>query len=169
MNRGAHIYAEVMGHGTTTEGKHLVIPDPSGVELARAFRFALADSRLSPTDMDYVCSHGIGNKGYDAADTRAIKMVLGERAYNIPVSSIKSTTGQPFAPGGAWQAAAACMAIRDSVVPPTINYHYPDPECDLDYVPNKARVARVDTVMINSHSFGGTHSALILRRFEERN
>ncbi|HUS80886.1 MAG TPA: beta-ketoacyl-[acyl-carrier-protein] synthase family protein [Armatimonadota bacterium] len=169
MTRGAHIYAEVLGHGSATEGQHLVIPDPSGVELARAFRFALVDSKLTAGDMDYVCAHGIGNPGYDAADTRAIKMVLGERAYNIPVSSIKSTTGQPFAAGGMWQAAASCMAMRDSVVPPTINYHHPDPECDLDYVPNQARMARVETAMINSHSFGGTHSALILRRYEERN
>lgn len=169
LSRGARIYAEILGYGAATEGKHLVIPDPSGVELARAFSFALNESRLSPQDIDYVCAHGISNQGYDAADTRAVKMVLGERAYNIPVSSIKSTTGQPFAAGGAWQAAASCMAIRDCVVPPTINYRYPDPQCDLDYVPNRARTARVDTVMINSHSFGGTHSALILRRFEERN
>lgn len=169
ISRGANIYGEVLGYGSATEGKHLVIPDPSGVELARAFSFALADSRLAPDDMDYVCAHGIGNTGYDAADTRAIKMVLGERAYNIPVSSIKGTTGQPFAPGGAWQAAATLMAMRESIVPPTINYRVPDPECDLDYVPNQARVARIETAMLNSHSLGGTHSALILRKFEERN
>jgi 3-oxoacyl-[acyl-carrier-protein] synthase II len=169
ISRSAHIYGEVLGYGSATEGQHLVIPDPSGVELARAFRFALADSRLAPDDMDYVCAHGIGNPGYDAADTRAIKMALGERAYNIPVSSIKGTTGQPFAPSGAWQAAAALMAMRESIVPPTINYHVPDPECDLDYVPNQARVARIETAMLNSHSFGGTHSAMILRKFEERN
>ncbi len=167
MDRGAHIYGEVLGYGTATEGKHLVIPDPSGVELARAFRFALTDSRLSSDDIDYVCAHGISNQGYDAADTRAIKIVLGERAYNIPVSSIKSTTGQPFAAGGAWQAAAACMTMQENVVAPTINYHTRDPECDLDYVPNQARVARIETVMLNSHSFGGTHAALILRKFDE--
>ncbi len=169
ISRGAHIYGEVLGYGSATEGQHLVIPDPSGVELARAFRFALADSRLAPDDMDYVCAHGIGNPGYDAADTRAIRMVLGERAYNIPVSSIKGTTGQPFAPSGAWQAAATLMAMRESIVPPTINYRVPDPECDLDYVPNQARVARIETAMLNSHSLGGTHSAMILRKFEERN
>jgi 3-oxoacyl-[acyl-carrier-protein] synthase II len=118
-------------------------------------------------DIDYVCAHGISNRDYDTADTRAIKMVLGDRAYNIPVSSIKSSTGQPFAAGGTWQIAVACMSIRDNLVPPTINYHIPDPNCDLDYVPNDARRARVDTVMVNSHSFGGTHGALIVRAFDE--
>lgn len=167
IDRGAPIYAEVVGYGTTTEARHLVIPDPSGIELAQAFRQALQEAHLAPSDIDYVCSHGIANPDYDRADTRAIKMVLGEKAHNIPVSSIKGVTGQPFAAGGAWQAAAACMAIRDDLVPPTINYHTPDPDCDLDYVPNTARRARVDTVMLNSHSFGGTHAALILRGFDD--
>lgn len=167
LDRGAPIYAEVVGYGTTTEGKDLVVPDPSGVELSQALRYALADACMSPLDIDYVCAHGIANVDYDKADTRALKMVLGERAYNIPVSSIKSTTGQPFAAGGTWQALAACMAIRENLVPPTINYRVPDPDCDLDYVPNRARAARVDTVMLNSHSFGGTHAALILRAFDE--
>lgn len=167
IERGAPIYAEVKGYGTSTEAHHLVAADPSGVELAHAFRQALAEAHLAPADIDYVCAHGIANLDYDRADTRAIKKVLGDRAYNIPVSSIKGTTGQPFAAGGAWQTAAACMAMRESVVPPTINYHQPDPDCDLDYVPNTARRARVETVMVNSHSFGGTHAALILRKFDE--
>ncbi|MFW6156675.1 MAG: beta-ketoacyl-[acyl-carrier-protein] synthase family protein, partial [Armatimonadota bacterium] len=167
LERGAPIYAEVRGYGTSTEAHHLVVADPSGVELAYAFRQALQEAHLAPADIDYVCAHGIANLDYDRADTRAIKKVLGDRAYNIPVSSIKGTTGQPFAAGGAWQTAAACMAMRESVVPPTINYHQPDPDCDLDYVPNTARRARVETVMVNSHSFGGTHAALILRKFDE--
>ncbi len=167
LSRGAPIYAEIMGYGTSTEGKHLVMPDPSGVELAHAFRNALMQAHLAPQDIDYVCAHGIANVGYDKADTRAIKFVLGERAYNIPVSSIKSTTGQPFAPSGAWQTLVACMAMKTNIVPPTINYHHPDPDCDLDYVPNTARRARVDTAMVNSHSFGGTHGALIIRKFDE--
>ncbi|MFP4250170.1 MAG: beta-ketoacyl-[acyl-carrier-protein] synthase family protein [Armatimonadota bacterium] len=167
LERGAPIYAEVRGYGTSTEAHHLVVADPSGVELAYAFRQALQEAHLAPADIDYVCAHGIANLDYDRADTRAIKKVLGDRAYNIPVSSIKGTTGQPFAAGGAWQTAAACMAMRESVVPPTINYHQPDPDCDLDYVPNRARRVRVETVMVNSHSFGGTHAALILRKFDE--
>jgi len=167
LGRGAHIYAEVCGFGSTTEGTHLVVPDASGIELASAFRAALLDSRLAPEEIDYVCAHGIANRDYDIADTRAIKQVLGPRAYNIPVSSIKSTTGQPFAAGGAWQAAVACMSIQTNTVPPTTNYGTPDPQCDLDYVPNKARSVRVNATMINSHSFGGTHAALILRAFDE--
>ncbi len=166
MERGAPIFAEVLGYGTATEGQHLAKADPSGEELANAFRQALRESRLSPVDVDYVCAHGIGNREYDAADMRAIKLVLGERAYNIPVSSIKGTTGQPFAAGGTWQTTAACMTLQTDTIAPTINYRVPDPECDLDCVPNVARPARVDTLMVNSHSFGGTHSALILRRFD---
>jgi 3-oxoacyl-[acyl-carrier-protein] synthase II len=167
LERGAPIYAEVKGYGTATEAHSLVAADPSGVELAHALEDALRKARLSPDEIDYVCSHGIANRDYDRADTRALKRVLGERAYNVPISSIKGVTGQPFAAGGAWQAVAACMAMQHNTIPPTINYNEPDPDCDLDYVPNRARRARVDTVMVNSHSFGGTHAALILSTFEQ--
>lgn len=166
MERGAHIYAEVMGCGCATEGEHMAKADPSGEELAIAFRQALVNARLSPTDIDYVCAHGIGNRAYDIADMQAVKLVMGERAYSVPLSSIKGTTGQPFAAGGVWQTTAACMTIETGIIAPTINYRYPDPACDLDCVPNHPRLARVDTVMINSHSFGGTHFALIIRRFD---
>ncbi len=165
LNRGARIFAEVTGYGCATEGQHLAKADPSGVELATALRQALVEARAAPTDIDYVCAHGIANREYDMADMRALKLALGEHAYSIPVSSIKGTTGQPFAAGGMWQVTAACMAMQTGIVPPTINYRYPDPECDLDCVPNRARPARVDTAVVNSHSFGGTHSALIIRRF----
>lgn len=168
LERGAPIYAEVRGYGRTTEAQHLVIPDPSGEELACAIASALVEGRMEPAEVDYICAHGIGNRDYDKADTRAFKMALGEHAYNIPVSSIKSTTGQPFAAGGSWQAVAGCMAIATGTVPPTINYEQPDPDCDLDYVPNKARHARVRTVMMNAHSFGGTHVALIISDFSDR-
>jgi 3-oxoacyl-[acyl-carrier-protein] synthase II len=166
MDRGANIYAEVLGYGSATEGAHLAKADPSGMELADALEQALNEAHLSPMDIDYVCAHGIGNREYDAADMRAVKRVLGDRAYSVPLSSIKGTTGQPFAAGGAWQTTAACMTIQTGVIAPTVNYETPDPECDLDCVPNSARMGRVDTVMLNSHSFGGTHSALIIRRFE---
>jgi 3-oxoacyl-[acyl-carrier-protein] synthase II len=169
MDRGARIYAEVLGYGCGTEGQHLAKADPSGEELADALRHAISEARISPTEIDYVCAHGIGNVEYDMADMRAVKLVLGDRAYSIPVSSIKGTTGQPFAAGGAWQTTAACMTLETGIIAPTINYSVPDPECDLDCVPNRARMARVDTVLINSHSFGGTHSAIILRRFDEGN
>lgn len=167
MDRGARIYGEVLGYGSATEGNHLAKADPSGNELADAFTAALQEARIAPSDIDYVCAHGIGNKDYDAADMRAVKKVMGAEAYNIPVSSIKGATGQPFAAGGSWQVAAGCMTLQTGVIAPTINYSVPDPECDLDCVPNHARMGRVDTFMTNSHSFGGTHSAMIIRRFED--
>jgi len=165
--RGADIYAEVLGYGSTTEAQHLIAADPSGRELAHAFRAALLSSKLSSSSIDYVCAHGIGNRQYDIAETSALKMVMDGRAYNVPTSSIKSSTGQSFAAGGAWQLVSSCMSLQTHLLPPTINYRVPDPECDLDYVPNVARRARVDTIMLNSHSFGGTHAALIVRRFNE--
>jgi len=165
LERGAHIYAEILGLGITTEAYHLVMARSSGEELARAFRTALLQARLSVDEIDYICAHGIGNKQYDVAETNAVKQVMGQQAYHVPMSSIKSMTGQPFAAGGGWQIAAACMAMETGIIPPTINYRYPDPECDLDYVPNVPRKGRVETAMINSHSVGGTHACLIIRRF----
>lgn len=166
MDRGAPIYAEVLGYALTGEAHHLLFAKPDGEELSRAFRQALLEAKMSADEIDYVCAHGVANREYDAAESNAVKMVMGDRAYHVPMSSIKSITGQPFAAGGAWQTVASCMALQTGIVPPTINYHHPDPECDLDYVPNYARRARVDSVMINSHSVGGTHACLILRRFE---
>jgi len=166
VERGAQIYAEVRGYSSTTEAQHLVAADPSGEELAHAFGTALRCGKVAAEEIDYICAHGIGNREYDIAETRAIKMVLGRRAYSVPVSSIKSTTGQSFAAGGMWQLASSCMTSATGVVPPTINYHVPDPDCDLDYVPNEARQARVRAIMLNSHSFGGTHASLIVRQFD---
>jgi len=167
LQRGADIYAEVLGYGSATEAQHLIAADPSGHELAHAFRSALLSSKLSSSSIDYICAHGIGNRQYDIAETRAFKMVMGKHAYSVPVSSIKSSTGQSFAAGGAWQLASSCMSLQTQLLPPTINYQVPDPKCDLDYVPNVARRARVNTIMLNSHSFGGTHAALIVRRFNK--
>ena len=142
------------------DGYELVRPKmPEGLEYDEASEASLRA---------WGVKHGIGNMEYDAADMRALKIVAGQRAYSIPTSSIKGTTGQPFAAGGAWQTTAACMTMQTGIIAPTRNYTTPDPECDLDCVPNKARMARVDTVLVNSHSFGGTHSAMIIRRFDER-
>jgi len=165
VERGAQIYAEVCGYSSATEAHHLVAADPSGEELAHAFAAALRCSKVGPEEIDYVCAHGIANRDYDIAETQAIKMVLGPRAYSIPISSIKSTTGQSFGAGAAWQLVSSCMTLTTGVVPPTINYRVPDPDCDLDYVPNQARQARVNAIMLDSHSFGGTHGSLIVRRF----
>jgi 3-oxoacyl-[acyl-carrier-protein] synthase II len=166
MDRGAHIYGEVLSAGYACEAHHMVIAKPTGEELAEAFRVAMAEARIAPSDIDYVCSHGIGNRQYDEADTRALKMALGDHAYRIPVSSIKPVTGQAFAAAGGMQAIAALMAMAENIVPPTLNLDTPDPTCDLDYVPGKARHSRVDVVAINGHSFGGAHGAMLLRRFD---
>lgn len=166
MNRGAPIYAEVMGYAATTEAHHLLFAKDTGEELARAFRQALLEAKVSVDEIDYICAHGISNRNYDISETKAVKLVMGERAYHVPMSSIKSMTGQPFAAGGAWQIVSSCMTLQTGLIPPTINYREPDPECDLDYVPNNARMGRVDTAMINSHSVGGTHAALIIRKFD---
>jgi len=165
MDRGAHIYAEFMGYAATTEAHHLLLAKADGEELARAFRMALLQAKIAPDEIDYICAHGISNRQYDVAETNAVKAVMGERAYHVPMSSIKSMTGQPFAAGGGWQLAASCLAMESGLIPPTINLHEPDPECDLDYVPHEARRARVQTVMLNSHSVGGTHACLLIRRF----
>jgi 3-oxoacyl-[acyl-carrier-protein] synthase II len=122
-------------------------------------------ARMAPTEVDYACAHGIGNKQYDVADTRGLQQALGSHAYRIPVSSIKPVTAQPFAACAAMQTVAVAMGFATDTVPPTINYETPDEECDLDYVPNVARRARIDTAVLNAHSFGGTHGALVLRRF----
>ncbi|MEI6501291.1 MAG: beta-ketoacyl synthase N-terminal-like domain-containing protein, partial [Armatimonadota bacterium] len=166
MDRGAHIYAEVLGYGATTEAQHLLFSRSDGEDMARAFREAVLQAKISLDEIDYICAHGISNQSYDLAETVAVKTVMGDRAYHVPMSSIKSMTGQPFGPGGGWQIAAACMSLETGLLAPTINYHVPDPECDLDYVPNVARQARVDTVLVNSHAGGGTHACLLLRRFD---
>ncbi len=167
MDRGAHIYAEIAGHGSASEAKHMVAADPSGEELANAIRMAIRNAGIAPTDIDYMCAHGIGNPEYDGCDTNGLKIALGRHAYHIPVSSIKPVTAQPWTASGTFQAVTACMVIESGVIPPTMNLQEPDPMCDLDYVPLKARRARVDTVLMNGHSFGGTHTALVIRRFDD--
>jgi len=166
MDRGAHIYGEVLGYGITSEAYHMVMSLPTGEDLAHAIRMAMRMAHIGPSDIDYACAHGIGAQQYDCADTDGLKRALGDHAYRIAVSSIKAVTGQPFSASAAMQMIAICMAFATETLPPTINYETPDPLCDLDYVPNRARRARVDTVVFNAHSFGGTHGAAILRRFD---
>lgn len=168
LDRGAHIYAEVVGHGSAVEARHMVFADASGVDLAHAMRMALRSARLSAADVDYACAHGIGSKDYDLADSRALKLALGPRAYAIAVSSIKPVTGQPFAASGALTTIATAKTIASGLIPGTLNHHRPEADCDLDYVPGRTRASRVDTALVNAHSFGGTHAVLVLRRFAER-
>jgi 3-oxoacyl-[acyl-carrier-protein] synthase II len=168
LDRGAKIYAEVLGFGSAEEGLDMMKCDISGKTLAQAIKSALAMAKLDASDIDYICAHGNSMPDYDIAETNAFKLVFGERAYKIPISSIKSMIGQPLAASGGFQVAASCLTLQNGIVPPTINYEIPDPNCDLDYVPNQARAARVQTVLINAHSLGETHSVLILGQYIER-
>jgi 3-oxoacyl-[acyl-carrier-protein] synthase II len=163
--RGARIYAEVAGWGATCDAHHMCHPDPSGDQGARAMQIALARAGVRPEHVDYLNAHGTSTPLGDKAETVVIKKVFGEHAYNIPMSSIKSTVGHMQGACGSAELLACCLAIRDNILPPTINYDYPDPDCDLDCVPNQARRRRVDIAASNSFSFGGRNTAVVLRRY----
>ncbi|MGH7322627.1 MAG: beta-ketoacyl-[acyl-carrier-protein] synthase family protein, partial [Candidatus Rokuibacteriota bacterium] len=165
--RGARIYAEVLGHGTGTEGLHLRAIDPTGQSLQSAVQESLRAARLDSTDIDYINTHGSGLRDHDRAETAAYRAVFGRHAYHIPISSIKPMTGQPFAAGGALQVVAACFSLEEQFVPPTLNHDIPDQGCDLDYVPNRGRVARLNRVLVATRAIGPTHSAVILGRLPE--
>lgn len=160
--RGAHIYARILGAGESSEGAHLRKVDGTGAAGARAMTIALHNAGITPNDIDYIAAHGNSMPDYDSAETASIKRVFGAQAYSIPVSSIKGMCGQALAASSAMQVVAVCLTLRDQVVPPTTNYHVPDPTCDLDYVPNVARSARVRSALIHTHSLGGSHGAMIL-------
>ncbi|SRR6266478_2418966 len=160
--RGASVLARVLGFASITESSHMRNVDATGESAARAMTLAMDSAGLSRRDIDYICAHGNSLVDYDASETAGIKLALEERAWSVPISSIKSMCGQALAASSAMQVVASCLAIRDNVVPPTINYSVPDPACDLDYVPNFARSARVRTVLIHAQSIGGSHAALIL-------
>ncbi len=162
--RGARVYAEVLGFGSASEALHLVTVDPTAGALQAAMRAALRMSRLETSGIDHINAHGNGLPDYDRAETAAYRGVFGSRAYNIPVSSIKPITGQSLAAAGALQVVASCFSLEEQFVPPTLNHDVPDVGCDLDYVPSRGRVSRLNQVLISAHGFGGTHSALILGR-----
>jgi 3-oxoacyl-[acyl-carrier-protein] synthase II len=162
--RGARILAEVLGYGTTCDAHHITAPSPGGVGGAEAMRLALADARLAPQDVDYVNAHGTSTQANDSNETAAIKAALGEHARRIPVSSTKSMTGHLLGGSGGIEAVASVLAIGHNLVPPTINYHTPDPACDLDVVPNQAREHAVQVVLSNSFGFGGHNVCLAFRR-----
>ena|SRR5213593_1644141 len=160
--RGASVYARVLGFASITESAHMRNVDATGEPAARAMTMAIDSAGLSRHDIDYICAHGNSLIDYDASETAGIKLTLQERAWSVPISSIKSMCGQALAASSAMQVVASCLAIRDSIVPPTINHRVPDPVCDLDYVPNFARPARVRNVLIHAQSIGGSHAALVL-------
>jgi 3-oxoacyl-[acyl-carrier-protein] synthase II len=161
-SRGARIYGRVLGYGSSTEGTHLRKVDETGDTVARAMTLAIREAHLSPQAIDFISAHGNSMPDYDAAETAGIKTVLGRNAWNVPIASLKSMCGQPLAAGSAMQVVTACLAMRDDIVHPTINYVMPDPICDLDYVPNVARRCRVRSVLIHAHSLGGSHVAMVL-------
>ena len=162
LDRGAHIYAEILGHAAASEALGMRKGDIEGHIMAATLTSAIADARLSPVDIDHINAHGSSLPDYDICDTNGFKKALGAHAYSVPISSIKSMIGQPVSAAGALQAACACLSLEHQIVPPTINQDFPDPRCDLDYVPNHARPARVRNVLLNGHSFGGSVSALII-------
>ncbi|MEU9310335.1 beta-ketoacyl-[acyl-carrier-protein] synthase family protein [Streptomyces sp. NPDC048256] len=166
--RGAHIYAEVAGYATRSNAFHMTGLRPDGREMAEAIRVALDEARINPDDIDYINAHGSGTKQNDRHETAAFKRSLGEHAYQVPVSSIKSMVGHSLGAIGSIEIAASALAMEHGVVPPTANLHTPDPECDLDYVPLTARDWRTDTVLSVGSGFGGFQSAIVLARPERR-
>ncbi|MFN7740684.1 MAG: beta-ketoacyl-ACP synthase II [Cyanobacteriota bacterium] len=165
LARGAKPLAEIVGYGTTCDAHHITSPSPGGVGGAEAMRLTLVDARLQPEDVDYVNAHGTSTQANDSNETAAIKSALGDRARQIPVSSTKSMTGHLLGGSGGIEAVASVLAIGHNLVPPTINYHTPDPACDLDVVPNVARDHPVNVVLSNSFGFGGHNVCLAFRRY----
>ncbi|MDX1681602.1 MAG: beta-ketoacyl-ACP synthase II [Phycisphaeraceae bacterium] len=159
--RGAHIYAEMIGYGQSADGSHITAPDPEGRGAAYAMEAALRSADIGPTDIDYINAHGTSTPLGDAAETRAIKRLFKDEAYNTPVSSTKGVTGHSLGAAGGIESVIVAKAIDEGVMPPTINYDTPDPECDLDYVPNDAREADIKVAMSNSFGFGGHNVSLI--------
>lgn len=162
--RGAPIYAEICGYGAASEGVNPLVIDKEGKALARAIAHALNESGMRPDDLDAAVSHGVSLSMYDRSESRAYKLALGDHAYRIPITAPKSMTGQPYAAGGLLSVGAALLALSEGVIAPTINLDTPDPECDLDFVPHTVRLNDVRTALVTAMSFGGTHSAVALRR-----
>jgi 3-oxoacyl-[acyl-carrier-protein] synthase II len=166
--RGAKIYAELAGYGVSSDAQHITEPDPSGRSPARAMQMAMTDAGITPDEIDYVNAHGTSTPLGDASETRVIKIALGEEvARKTPISSTKGATGHCLGAAGALEAIFGILAIRDGVLPPTINQEEPDPECDLDYIPNEAREADVRVSVSNSFGFGGHNACVVVRRFED--
>lgn len=166
-NRGANILAEISGYGQTTDAHHITAPAEGGAGAARAIKMAMKDAGVNPEEVDYISAHGTATPLNDRSETTAIKTALGKDAYHIAMSSTKSMTGHIMGATGAIESVFCTLAIQDQVVPPTINYETPDPECDLDVIPNHSRKARVGVCLNNAFGFGGHNSVLVIKRFEE--
>jgi 3-oxoacyl-[acyl-carrier-protein] synthase II len=166
QKRGAPIFAEVAGYGMSGDAYHITQPAEDGGGAYRVMKAALRDAEIEPQAIGYVNAHGTSTPLGDVVETRAIKRFFGERAKSVPVSSTKSMTGHLLGGAGGLEAGISVLALRDQILPPTINYERPDPECDLDYVPNKARKAEVQYALSNSFGFGGTNAALVFKRWD---
>jgi 3-oxoacyl-[acyl-carrier-protein] synthase II len=165
--RGARIYAELVGYGATADAFHITQPAPQGVGAQQVMRRALADAKIAPEQVGYINAHGTSTPFNDKAETAAIKAVFTDHARRIAISSTKSMTGHTLGAAGGIEAAFAALVLQRRLIPPTINYETPDPECDLDYVPNRTREQTVDYVLSNSFGFGGTNAALLFKRFND--
>ncbi|GAB4534523.1 MAG: beta-ketoacyl-ACP synthase II [Anaerolineales bacterium] len=167
LARGAHIYAEITGHAATTDAYHIAVPEPGGHGRMRAMQQALQKAGIAPQDVDYINAHGTSTPLNDASETQAIKAVFGEAAYHIPISAIKSMLGHAMGASGALEAIACALGLQAQIIPPTINYEMPDPQCDLDYVPNQARRHAMTWVLSNSFGLGGQNACLVFKRWQE--
>ena len=165
--RGAHILAEIIAYGASSDAYHITSPPEGGEGAVRAMKMALKKAEIAPTEIDYINAHGTSTEINDKTETKAIKTVFGDYAYKVPVSSTKSMTGHMIGAAGAIEAAICVLTIQNGIIPPTINYQNPDPECDLDYVPNVARRVNVKTTLSNTFGFGGHNSCLIIRKYSE--
>jgi 3-oxoacyl-[acyl-carrier-protein] synthase II len=165
LRRGAKIYAELVGYGMSADAYHMTAPEPEGLGAIAAMRLALEDAGLPPEEVDYINAHGTSTPVGDVAETKAIKKVFGEHAYRLAVSSVKSMTGHLLGAAGGVESVATVLTVHHGVIPPTINHDEPDPECDLDYVPNKARQAEVRVALTNSFGFGGTNATLVFKQY----
>jgi 3-oxoacyl-[acyl-carrier-protein] synthase II len=164
--RGAPILAEIVGYGRTSDAFHITAPESSGAGAARAMADAIKDAGFKPADISYINAHGTSTYLNDKVETIAIKSVFGETAKKVPVSSTKSMTGHLLGAAGGIELIACIFALRDNLIPPTINYETPDPECDLDYVPNQTRAAKLTTAMSNSLGFGGHNASVVIKKFQ---
>jgi 3-oxoacyl-[acyl-carrier-protein] synthase II len=166
--RGAKVYAELVGYGLSSDAQHITEPDPTGRHPARAMEMALEDAGVTTEEIDYINAHGTSTPLGDASETRVIKLALGEeKARKTPISSTKGATGHCLGASGAIEAIACTLAVQRDVVPPTINYDVPDPECDLDYIPNEAREWKTDIALSNNFGFGGHNACLVIRKFTD--
>jgi 3-oxoacyl-[acyl-carrier-protein] synthase II len=166
--RGASIYGELLGYGLSSDAAHITEPDPTGANPARAMRMAFADAGVTPEDIGYINAHGTSTPLGDASETRVIKLALGEElAYQVPISSTKGATGHCLGAAGAVEAIFTTLALRDGVLPPTINYEDPDPSCDLDVIPNEARKADIRVAASNSFGFGGHNACIVLAKYDD--